>query len=111
MGLVHFEFGDVWTEHYWRNRWYSVKRVKGSQGELKGWYCDAARPAQLVNGVLESVDLELDLWVSADRAVVTRLDEEELEWVTSRDPVAAQAAVDGMDELERLAIRGEPPFR
>ncbi len=111
MGLVRFEFGDVWREHYWRDRWYSVKRVKSSAGELKGWYCDAARPAQMVNGVLESVDLELDLWVSADRAVITRLDEDELEWVASRDSLAAQAAVDGIHELERLARRGEPPFR
>jgi predicted RNA-binding protein associated with RNAse of E/G family len=111
IGLVRFEFGDVWTEHYWRDRWYSVKRIKNSAGVLKGWYCDAARPAQLANGVLESVDLELDLWVSADFAVIERLDEDELEWVSSRDPVAARAAIDGIDELERQAIMGESPFR
>ncbi len=26
-GFVRFEPGDVFTEHYWRDRWYSIKRT------------------------------------------------------------------------------------
>jgi hypothetical protein len=35
-GFVRFEPGDVFTEHYWRDRWYSVKEVRDAQGTLKG---------------------------------------------------------------------------
>ncbi|MBO0517453.1 DUF402 domain-containing protein, partial [Streptomyces beijiangensis] len=46
-GFVRFEPGDVFTEHYWRDRWYAVKEVRSSDGVLKGWYCDVTRPAVL----------------------------------------------------------------
>ncbi len=31
-GFVRFEPGDVFTEHYWRDRWYSVKEVRAGDG-------------------------------------------------------------------------------
>jgi len=50
-------------------------------------------------------DLDLDLWVSADRSAVLRLDEDEFaaSGLAGRDPEAAAAAVAALDELERLA--------
>ncbi|WP_348539191.1 DUF402 domain-containing protein [Streptomyces sp. LBL] len=39
-GFVRFEPGDVFTEYYWRDRWYAVKEVRDAAGALKGWYCD-----------------------------------------------------------------------
>lgn len=112
LGFVVLELGDVWTEHYWRDRWYSVKAIRGANGVFKGWYCDAARPAEVDGDVLVSVDLELDLWVSADRAVITRLDEDEFHalGVPGQYPAAAAAAMRAIDELERLAANGEGPF-
>src|SRR5437879_5565280 len=41
-GFVRFEPGDVFTEHYWRDRWYAVKELRDAEGVLKGWYCDIA---------------------------------------------------------------------
>lgn len=78
-GFVRFEPGDVFTEHYWRDRWYAVKEVRTGGGELKGWYCDITRPAVLRDGELLVEDLDLDLWVSADGSSVLRLDEDEFE--------------------------------
>src|SRR5687767_3707316 len=52
-GFVRFEHGDVFTEHYWRDRWYSVKEVRDAAGALKGWYCDVARPPVRRAGVVE----------------------------------------------------------
>lgn len=46
-GFVRFEPGDVFTEHYWRDRWYAVKEVRTATGTLKGHYCDVTRPAEL----------------------------------------------------------------
>ncbi|MGW7819287.1 DUF402 domain-containing protein [Streptomyces puniciscabiei] len=107
-GFVRFEAGDVFTEYYWRNRWYSVKEVRAADGTVKGWYCDITRPAVRTHGELVVEDLDLDLWRSADGGDVRRLDEDEFagSGLTETDPEAASAAVAALDELERLARTG-----
>ncbi|MFF3163338.1 DUF402 domain-containing protein [Streptomyces sp. NPDC003273] len=104
-GFVRFEPGDVFTEHYWLDRWYSVKEVRAGDGALKGWYCDVTRPATRAGAELVVEDLDLDLWRSADGTDVRRLDEDEFAagGLAERDPVAARAAVAALDELEALA--------
>jgi hypothetical protein len=108
-GFVRFESGDVFTEHYWRDRWYAVKEVRTRDGALKGWYCDITRPAVLEGDKLTVEDLDLDLWVSADHSSVLRLDEDEFEasGLAARDPAAAGQAVQALDELEFLAQEGK----
>jgi hypothetical protein len=108
LGFVRFEPGDVFTEHYWRDRWYSVKEVRDRDGGLKGWYCDVARPVRTLEGLLVSVDLDLDLWASADRRTILRLDEEDFaaSGLADRDPAAAAHARRALEELERLAPDG-----
>ncbi|MFG3249042.1 DUF402 domain-containing protein [Streptomyces sp. NPDC048187] len=107
-GFVRFEAGDVFTEYFWRDRWYAVKEVRTAAGVLKGWYCDVTRPAVLTGNELVVEDLDLDLWRSADGTDVRRLDEDEFaeSGLADRDPGAAAAAVAALDELERLA-RGD----
>lgn len=104
-GFVRFEAGDVFTEHYWRDRWYSVKEVRTAAGALKGWYCDITRPAVLTGTELVSEDLDLDLWRSADGTDVRRLDEDEFadSGLATRDPEAATAARTALNELTELA--------
>ncbi|WP_405619638.1 DUF402 domain-containing protein [Streptomyces sp. NBC_01511] len=114
-GFVRFEPGDVFTEHYWRDRWYAVKEVRTGDGTLKGWYCDVTRPA-VVRGLgpgepryeVLVEDLDLDLWASADGGTVLRLDEDEFEesGLADRDPAAADAARRALDELELLVRDG-----
>jgi predicted RNA-binding protein associated with RNAse of E/G family len=108
LGFAVFEPGDIFTEHYWRDRWYSVKEVRNAGGALKGWYCDVTRPVRVEPGVIFSEDLYLDLWASADRATIMRLDEAELEAssLARTDPAAADRARTALDELERLAAAG-----
>jgi hypothetical protein len=112
LGFVRLERGDVWTEHYWRDRWYAVKAIRAVDGTFKGWYCDIAWPVELEGERLVSVDLELDLWVSPDRTTILRLDEDEFEafGVATTFPVAAVHARQALAELERLASTGAPPF-
>ncbi|MXM63527.1 DUF402 domain-containing protein [Streptomyces sp. HUCO-GS316] len=104
-GFVRFESGDVFTEYYWRDRWYSVKEVRDAAGTLKGWYCDITRPARRTGAELVAEDLDLDLWRSADGTDVRRLDEDEFaeSGLAQTDPQAAAAAVAALDELESLA--------
>ena len=110
IGPVRFEPGDVFTEHYWRDRWYSIKAVSDAGGTRKGWYCDVTRPARVDprSGLVVSDDLILDLWASADGATVVRLDDDEFAAgdLVTRDPEAARHALDALDELERLARDG-----
>jgi hypothetical protein len=107
-GFVTFRPSDVFTEYYWRDRWYSVKEVRAADGTLKGWYCDVTRPAEVGAGALVVRDLDLDLWLSADRATILRLDEDEFlaSGLADRDPVAADRARQALDELETLARGG-----
>ncbi|MGK5632796.1 DUF402 domain-containing protein, partial [Streptomyces sp. URMC 123] len=107
-GFVRFETGDVFTEHYWRDRWYSVKEVRAASGALKGWYCDVTRPARVVPGTLVVEDLDLDLWLSADGRDVLRLDEDEFaeSGLAERDPDAARRARQALDDLEAMARGG-----
>ena len=107
-GFVRFEPGDVFTEYYWRNRWYAVKEFRDGRGTLKGWYCDITRPATLSGTELVVEDLDLDLWRSADGRTVLRLDEDEFaaSGLATTDPEAADAAVKALDALELLAGEG-----
>ncbi|MFG2331857.1 DUF402 domain-containing protein [Streptomyces sp. NPDC048604] len=107
-GFVRFEPGDVFTEHYWRDRWYAVKEVRSGGGTLKGWYCDVTRPAVVDGGRVVVEDLDLDLWVSADGGEVLRLDEDEFaaSGLAAADPEAAESAVVALDELAALGRDG-----
>ncbi|GHD23698.1 hypothetical protein GCM10010313_59520 [Streptomyces violarus] len=108
-GFVRFEPGDVFTEYYWRDRWYAVKEVRSATGTLKGWYCDITRPARRSGPELVVEDLDLDLWRSADGTDVRRLDEDEFadSGLSETDPEAAAAALAALDELEALARGGD----
>ncbi len=98
MGFVRFEHGDLFTEHFWRDRWYSIKEVHDFKGDLKGWYCDIARPAVVAGGELVVEDLYLDLWVGADGSII-RLDEDEFA-AARLEPEVARQAMRTLDELE-----------
>ncbi|MFC9847172.1 DUF402 domain-containing protein [Streptomyces sp. NPDC060223] len=108
-GFVRFEPGDVFTEYYWRDRWYAVKEVRDAEGTLKGWYCDITRPVVVAGSELVVEDLDLDLWRSADGTAVLRLDEDEFaaSGLAATDPVAAAAAENALDELELLTQTGD----
>lgn len=107
-GFVRFEPGDVFVEHFWRDRWYAVKEVYAADGTLKGWYCDVTRPAVREDAVLTVEDLDLDLWCSADGTTILRLDEDEFAAspLPTTDPPAAAAAQAALNDLEQLAKQG-----
>lgn len=107
-GFVRFEPGDVFMEHYWRGRWFTVKEVRSGDGVLKGWYCDVTRPPVIGGSGVVVEDLDLDLWVSADGSEVLRLDEDEFaaSGLAASDPEAADRAVAALDELEALGRSG-----
>ncbi|GAA2053683.1 DUF402 domain-containing protein [Catenulispora yoronensis] len=112
MGFAVFEPGDVWIEHFWRTRWFSIKEVQAADGTVKGWYCDVTRPATVLPPAdpaeaarLAVADLDLDLWLSGDHTSILRLDEDEFEasGLADREPDTAARALASLDDLEATA--------
>lgn len=108
LGYVTLELGDRFREHYWRTRWYSIKEIMDEHGVRKGWYCDVARPAVVSSSLVRSVDLDLDVWASADGATVLALDEDEFveSGIEQSDPPAASRAREALSVLLHAAENG-----
>lgn len=112
LGYVVFETGDLFTEYYYLDHWYTIYAIGSPQHIAKGWYCNVARPAHFDGAILTSEDLEIDLFVSPDRQMLLTLDMDEF---TARnferdDLPTYQAALAALAELERLARTGIGPF-
>jgi len=106
---IEFRLGDRILESYFADRWYNIFAVYGSDtGVFKGWYCNISRPADLKDGEVDWVDLELDVVVRPDHQSAV-LDEEEFAalLIPEDDRLAARQAV---DELLRSARAASGPF-
>lgn len=112
LGYVVFEPHDRFYEHFYSDRWYNVFAIHCADGTPKGWYCNITRPAIFGEDVVESEDLELDLFVSPDRQQVLVLDEDEFAArdLLSSDPAAHAAALAALQELQDRVQRGDAPF-
>ncbi len=107
--FVTFEPGDHFFEHYLFDAHFNIHEVRAPNGRLKGWYCNACRPAVLEGGLLVSEDLELDLFVSPDRGRIFVLDEAEFA-ARNFDEATARAASEALAALVLRAEQGLPPF-
>jgi protein associated with RNAse G/E len=103
LGYVTLRQGDVFVEFYYWDRWFNVFQVSQPDGELKGWYANLGRPAELdgATGVLSYVDLALDVWANPDNSHVV-LDEDELAEVLAAFPEVRAEAEQGVAELMQL---------
>jgi hypothetical protein len=69
--------GDRFVEAYFTHRWFNIFEIHHREGDaLKGWYCNITRPARLLDGRVEYMDLALDLLVYPDGSSLL-LDEDE----------------------------------
>ena len=112
LGYVVFDPGDHFYEHFYSERWYTIFELRDEVGALKGWYCNITRPARVAGDTITSEDLELDLFVSPDRTNILQLDLDEFAArdLDISDPAAHAAALAALDELDRMARAGTPPF-
>ena len=58
--------GTISYEYYWLDRWYNIFRFHNPEGDLRNYYCNICMPAEFKDGVLDYVDLEIDLLISND---------------------------------------------
>lgn len=76
--LGHIKRGTVSHEFYWLDRWYNIFRFHEPTGEFRNFYCNVSAPAKFENGVLDYVDLDIDLMIDANSRL-TVLDREDYE--------------------------------
>jgi hypothetical protein len=113
LGYVTFEPGDVFFEHFYTLIAGTMCSNCAAQPVCSkdGTATSRARRSSAAETII-SEDLDLDLFVSAERDHVMRLDVEEFEarGLAQRDPHVYAAACAALEELERLAGAGAPPF-
>lgn len=67
--LGRISAGTVSFEHFWFDRWYNVFRFHEPDGTLKAHYANIAMPPTFDGGVIDYVDLDIDVVVWPDRRV------------------------------------------
>jgi protein associated with RNAse G/E len=51
-------------EYYWLNRWYNVFRFHEPNGDFRNFYCNVNSPPKFESGILDYVDLDVDVLIS-----------------------------------------------
>ena len=101
--------GDRFVETFYSDRWYNIFEIYDSlDGELKGWYCNICRPAQIEDGHVYAEDLALDLIVYPEGNWQI-LDEDEFSQL-ALSPQDQEQARGALDQLIDLARRRKGPF-
>ncbi len=113
LGPFQLDPGDVFTEFYYRGRWFNVFQIEDSTGRLKGWYCNITRPPEIESGAEEWTirwyDLALDLLVLPDGSH-RLLDEDEFEALAPAAELRIEAERAVGTLLDWLGA-GRGPFR
>lgn len=108
LGFATFARGDRFVETFYSDRWYSIFAVYGRDtGELKGWYCNICRPAEITATAVRCEDLALDLWVDPNGRTLI-LDEEEFA-AAELSPADREKGRQAMQALQRLASLDQLP--
>jgi len=107
---LNLRTGDRFVETHYQDRWYNVFAVyDGTDGRLKGWYCNITRPARIETDRVSAEDLALDLIVRPDGSWIV-LDELEFE-AQELSAAERENALAALAELKELAQQLEGPFR
>jgi protein associated with RNAse G/E len=111
-GLGSIARGTISEEFYWLDRWYNVFRFSEPDGSFRNFYCNITMPATFENGILDYVDLDIDVIVWPGGRVDT-LDQDDFESNSLRfgypDDVRKNA-LDSLADLKRKISSREFPF-
>jgi protein associated with RNAse G/E len=64
LGLI--KAGTLSYEYFWFDRWYNIFKFVSDEGLLRNYYCNICMPPKFSNGVLDYVDLDIDVIVDAE---------------------------------------------
>lgn len=108
-GYVVFEKHDRFVEYFYADRWYNIFEMHSAKDDqLKGWYCNIAKPALFSDHAIDQVDLALDVWIDPN-GTPRVLDEDEFA-ALDLDQATRQQARQAIQELIDLAWRRAAPF-
>jgi protein associated with RNAse G/E len=109
LGYVILKTGDIFIEWFYTQRWYNIFRIEDvTSGQLKGWYCNFTRPAEITSTTIAADDLALDLFVQPNGETLL-LDEDEYQTLTL--PQNEKDAVrEALIELRQKIEQRLPPF-
>ncbi len=102
--------GDIFIEIYYTERWYNIFQIHDrDSAEIKGWYCNVTKPAEIDPSQIRYVDLALDLLVYPDGRQLV-LDEDEFEALHPDQSLRAKvfAALAELKALVTAAKRFSP---
>jgi protein associated with RNAse G/E len=109
LGYIVMKTGDVFTEWFYSNRWYNIFRVQDvDSGELKGFYCNLTRPAQISETDVKAEDLELDIFVKPSGEILVLDLDEYMKLSLSAEEVAT--VQEAMLEIRLLVEKRKAPF-
>lgn len=111
LGVIHK--GTISYEYFWLDRWYNVFRFHEPDGAFRNFYCNICLPPVFSDGVLDYVDLAIDLLVWPDRSqVILDMDEFLADEELGRYSREARAgARRSLAELQQLIADGGFPFQ
>ena len=110
--LGHIHRGTLSYEYYWLDKWYNVFRFHEPQGEFRNYYCNINMPPSFENGMLDYVDLDIDVLVDSDwRIKVLDLEEfdEHVRLFSIPDDVC-RSAKQAVDQLITQIEKRQFPF-
>ena len=111
-GLGSISRGTISYEYYWLDRWYNIFRFHEPDGSLRNYYCNFSMPPTMVDGVLDYVDLDIDIvvWPSNEYEVVDRDDFERNALKYGYPAEVRPRAEASIDEMTRMIENREFPF-
>ena len=104
--------GTISHEYYWLDRWYNVFRFYESDGTFRNYYCNINMPPTFGDGVLDYVDLDLDVIVDKDYCyqILDREDFAKNTVIFSYPEDITAKAEQTLDELIKLIETRHFPF-
>ncbi len=108
LGPFAIQRNDILIEYYYWAKWFNILAVYGVEGWLRGWYCNVARPAEFLDGVIRWQDLALDLLVVPSGQVFVD-DEDEFDALSLTENDRARA-LEALRTLEHWVGERRSPF-
>ena len=105
LGLI--EAGTVSHERFYLNRWYNYFLFQQPNGDLRNYYINICMPPTIGEGVVDYVDLDIDIvvWPSG-RLLVLDLDEFEMNADRYGYPAEVREnALNALDEVQMLLVQ------
>lgn len=109
LGYINLRNGDHFREWFYSDRWFNIFRVQDvDDSQLKGWYCNITRPAEIADTQVAADDLALDVFVYPDGRTLL-LDEDEFADLTLSES-DQQYAKNAVDTIMTMVSNRDYPF-